>query len=653
MSLVVALHRFAARHPVVSAWALRLWQPALIVLFVAALLPGQLRGERPASCDHVVHYTKAVSFLHRLETLDLWSWDWRMFAGYPTEYGYPITAEVLVVLCWGAALGSITLSHAYALTFFAVYVFSAWAVYGTFRRWIGRPAAALTVFFYLTDIGWVHEGGWLWTVLFGVWPNFLSIALGLIFLERCVALVRDGAPVRSRNLACVLALTLLTHPLQLVLVPLMLVGFVFWIVCEPELRNRVTLARGLRCLAPSLPIAGALVAFWYVPFLANARLTQSHGIPGIGIRELLTAIATGHPFHRTVPVAAWAGFLGVVIGVFKSGTTRLVGIMCGLCLAAMTTIPRDVVASVSGFDLNHSVEFARITMLAKPFWFAAAAWLLVAIARIVHRRAGRLGLGAAVVAFAAAAAWNPSLVTHVAVPFPLVARTESEVGRLREVGRWLDARADASQGVFRAGHTPGDDEGLVELGTLTRVPLVKFEFTPALNYRSDMRPVSPEVRELIGLRYLVVSEPLDVPGLELRARLDPYSIYEYPSWNPSPVRVLQGEGAISGAALGPRRVRFDAAPGAAGTALVAAGYFPNWRATRNGEPIPIAATSVDGEEGHTMMTVALAPGHYELSFVRLPFERAAFFVSFAAWSAMAIWGALQAFGRRLAFRAGV
>jgi hypothetical protein len=216
---------------------------------------------------------------------------------------------------------------------------------------------------------------------------------------------------------------------------------------------------------------------------------------------------------------------------------------------------------------------------------------------------------------------------------------------MREVGRWLDARADAGEGVFRAGHTPGEEHGMVELGTLTRVPLLKFGFTPAMTYRSDMRPVTPGVADLVGLRYLIDQDPLAETDLVLRARLDPYFIYEYPEWNPSPVRVLQGEGDISGAALEPRRIRFDAASGAAGTALIAAGYFPNWRATRNGEPVPVTATSIDGAASHTMMTVALAPGHYELSFVRLPFERAAFLVSFAAWSAMAIWGLAKGFGR--------
>ena len=34
----------------------------------------------------IVHYTKAVSFIHRLSSLDLWTWDWSMFAGYRTEY---------------------------------------------------------------------------------------------------------------------------------------------------------------------------------------------------------------------------------------------------------------------------------------------------------------------------------------------------------------------------------------------------------------------------------------------------------------------------------------------------------------------------------------------------------------------------------------
>jgi hypothetical protein len=43
------------------------------------------------------------------------------------------------------------------------------------------------------------------------------------------------------------------------------------------------------------------------------------------------------------------------------------------------------------------------------------------------------------------------------------------------------------------------------------------------------------------------------------------------------------------------------------------------------------------------MTVEMAPGHYELSFVRSASERAAFLVSIAALSAMAIWGVAENF----------
>jgi len=631
-----------ARHPALARRLKHLGPPALILLFVTVLLPGQLAGHRPASWDHVVHYTKAVSFAHRLPALDLWGWDWSMYAGYPTEYGYPLTAEVVVTAVFGLALGTISLSHAYALAFFGVYVFGAGAVYWTFSRWIGRTAAALTVFFYLTDYGDFFSGGWFFTVLFGVWPVFLSLAVGLLFLERLVALAQGGddAP-RWPALSGLLGVTLLSHPMQLVLVPLLLVALGLHMTLSADLRNRPAFRRVLRGVGLALPWAFSLAAFWYVPFLVNAAYTQDRGSPGIGPLDLASGLATGHLFAKMVPVAAWAGLAGAIAVWFTRGPARLIGVVCGVGLAAMTSIPRGIVLALTGFDLNQKLEFPRIAMLVKPFWFAAASWMLVAVARYVHRKTGRLGLALFLLAGAGAAVWNHRLFTIMEFPYPMIERTAPELDRMREVGRWLDARADETEAPFRAGHSTVEDHDLVELGTMTRVPLLKFSYTPAVNFLSNLLPVTREIVDVVGMRYLVVPQPVEDPEFVLRARIDPYLIYENPSWHPSPVGVLSGEGAISGVKLGPRAVAFDAAPGAAGRALIAAGYFPNWEATRDGRPVAISSFAIDGARTHSLMTVELAPGHYELTFKRRPYERFAFLLSLAAWLGVAIWGITQ------------
>ena len=332
---------FSARHPVLVARLRQLAGPALVAAFVVLLLPGPLIGRRPASWDHVVHYTKAVSFIHRLPSLDLWGWDWSQYAGYPTEYGYPLTAEVAVAAVFATALGTISIGHAYALAFFCAYLFGAAVVYWTFSRWIGRIAAAVTVFFYLTDFGDFFIGGWFFTVLFGVWPVFLSISFGLLFAERLVAFVGDRAAVSPVALGALLGVTLLSHPMQLVLVPLTSVATALWVVCEADLRHQATLMRAQRGAVVAIPLAAALAAFWYGPFLANAAFTQDRGSPGTAPLTLLTGLVTGHAFAKMVPVAAWAGLAGAVGLCVVRGRARLIGLACVVGLVAMTSIPRD------------------------------------------------------------------------------------------------------------------------------------------------------------------------------------------------------------------------------------------------------------------------------------------------------------------------
>ena len=605
-----------------------------IVLVVAVLLPRLLLGDRPASWDHVVHYTKAWSFLHRLPHLDLWSWDWRMYAGFPTEFGYPVTAESVVVAVWGAFLGSISLSRAYAWSIFAVYVFGAEAIYRTLSRLVGRGAAAVATLLYLTDFGWFFAGGWFFTLLFGVWPAFLGVAIGLLLLSTWLDVLRDASRTRYLTATLWLGLAVLSHPVEMIFVPMMFLALAIWVATEPELRTRCTIERALKHLAVSVPGAAALAAFWLVPFLRTSAFTLDRGVAGTGVHDMLVALAGGKLFDNMVPLAAWGGLAGLML-CFRSGGERLVGLFWCLALAAMTTLPRDVVFALAGVDLNHKVEFPRIGMLLKPFWFAAAAWIVIALGRVVLRRGGRWALAGAVAAAAIAVALRPGVVLKMAVPFPMEYRAPRDLEDMRAVGAWLDARAHEGSGFFRAGHSPVNNHDLVELGTMTTVPLLKGEFTPGVNFSSNMLPMTPETADAVNVRYFVATEPYDQPGYVLIQTLGPYGIYENRRWSPEVVRVARGTGTIANASVEPRAIEFDASAGSSGSALVAAGYFPDWKATRDGVEVPVAPESLDGAPGHTLMSVPLAPGHYVLAFRRSAVDVAAFLLSGAAWAALA------------------
>lgn len=618
-----------------------------IVIVIAILLPRLLLGDRPASWDHVVHYTKAWSFLHRLPHLDLWSWDWRMYAGFPTEFGYPITAETVVVSVWAAFLGSISLSRAYAWSIFAVYVFGAEAIFRALSRLVGRGAAAVATVLYLTDFGWFFAGGWFFTLLFGVWPAFLGVAIGLMLLSTWVDVLRDPARTRYLSVTVWLALAILSHPVEMIFVPMMFFVLAVWVATEPELRTRATIDRALRHLAVSVPWAAALAAFWLVPFLRTSAFTLDRGVAGTGLHDMLAALAGGKLFDNMVPLAAWGGLAGLLL-CFRSGGERLVGLFWCLALAAMTTLPRDLVFAVSGLDLNHKVEFPRVAMILKPFWFAAAAWILLALGRWVLRRGGRCALAGALAVAAVAVVWRPGVALKTAVPFPLSFRAPHDLEDMRAVGAWLDARAREGRGFFRAGHTPENNHDLVELGTMTSVPLLKGEFTPGVNFSSNMLPMTREVADAVNVRYFVATVPYDQPGYVLIETLGPYGIYENRSWSPSIVRVARGAGTVTNASVEPRAIAFDASAGSSGTVLVAAGYFPDWKATRDGVEVPIAPESPDGAPGHTLMSVPLAPGHYVLTFRRSSIDVAAFLLSGAAWAWLAACAVAAARRRRSA-----
>ncbi len=160
------------RPPSPVPWVRRIagWLPALLVtLFGLYLLWPVPTGVMPLSADHTVHLTRAYLYGKQLAGGHLVGWSPTWFFGFPLGELYPVLGDLGVLGLRAASLGLLDASQAYALMFTLVFLTQGFAMLrcGRALGWGPIPGlcAALLV---LADVGAYREGGWTYTVLYGV-----------------------------------------------------------------------------------------------------------------------------------------------------------------------------------------------------------------------------------------------------------------------------------------------------------------------------------------------------------------------------------------------------------------------------------------------------------------------------------------------------
>ncbi|MCA9718596.1 MAG: hypothetical protein KC468_28250, partial [Myxococcales bacterium] len=294
------------------ARALVRWLPALAVTAcgLALLWPVPL-GRMPLSADHTVHLTRAWLIGQMLaERWQLSGWSELWFFGFPAGELYPPLGDLAVVLVHALGLGLIPWERCYAWVFTLVFLLQGWSLLRAGRAlglgpWPGLVAALLA----LVDLGAYREGGWVYTVFYGVWPQALATSLvtltiaELLLASRATGDLQDllqgtsrtesdragaelDARARRRHLAgagvCA-GLALLAHPMSM----LVLVGggLAYALVLglspprreTPRDRRHPRLVRALLHAALGLGLGLGLAAWWLLPMLAHRGWMASYG----------------------------------------------------------------------------------------------------------------------------------------------------------------------------------------------------------------------------------------------------------------------------------------------------------------------------------------------------------------------------------------
>ncbi|MCA9687295.1 MAG: hypothetical protein KC457_34360, partial [Myxococcales bacterium] len=184
------------------------------------------------------------------------------------------------------------------------------------------------------DPGFTREGGWMYTVYFGVWPQALATSLAWLSLGElaralgwpATATLVDGDPPAAPDprqagratlwAALCAGAALLAHPIALPTLGLGAVVFAITLIPRAPTPWRSALAR---CIVAGC-IAGLLALWWWLPMLRHQAWMASYGWLHASL-EAMTRWATegGALAQRMPPAVGYLALIGLALAAVGAG----------------------------------------------------------------------------------------------------------------------------------------------------------------------------------------------------------------------------------------------------------------------------------------------------------------------------------------------
>ncbi len=323
----------------------------VLALLLAWTLGDLALGHMPASRDHGLHYLQTRILIDDLLPAGhLAGWSERLGLGYPFGDSYPVLGYLWVAAAHLLSFGLVSLRTSYAWGILALWLLSVAGV-----AWLGRRlwselrpgasragrnlAGSLAGAAFLLDPGASRQGGWEYLMFHGVWPQQLSMALGLCGLLATAAAFERPSLRRLSAAALLLAGALLAHPFGLLAVAGAAVAWVPAVLATE--RDAPPPPGTLRTLLAVHLAAALLALWWYVPFFLSAGDMGRAPVAWSPLGELGAQLARGHLLARGpggVAFLAPAATIGLVLAAVRGGLlARMTAITTvGLLVAGST-----------------------------------------------------------------------------------------------------------------------------------------------------------------------------------------------------------------------------------------------------------------------------------------------------------------------------
>jgi hypothetical protein len=598
--------RLLAHGPWLSLTAVGLW----------LLWPVPL-GRMPLSADHTVHLARIWMFADTLAGGHVRGWSDAWFLGTPVGELYPVLGDLLVIAVRVLSAGLLDWHQSYAIGFSIAFLVPAYAMLRVGRTLgLGAAPGLVAGLLVLCDAGAYREGGWIYTVGYGVWPQHLATGLSWLGLaELAVAATEDDASKVRRHLgtaALAIGGAILAHPMALPSIAIGAPLLVLVVGLRPWRRlPRVAAIAGLGTAL------GLLVAAWFlVPMLAHRGWMASYGWTFMPLSRLAHEAMEGR-FAQHMPTAVGAAIaLGLLLQAVRgSARGRFLG---ALALLLWILSSEDVLWELRLDRLSAGflhIQYQRFMEAAKPGLFLAAGaaiGMLLAAARQALARGLPTPATARPVAVAIAGvavslcAWmvvgqRASMREHEVgvVQLHRMPRPSSLDSDYPALVAWLKAQWDDRGDAFyrMTVVAPRNLHWFMDAPVLTGMPLYKQGFTPGDNFVHKPESGKDAVLDRARVRYVVVPQGRGGRGKEV-ASFGELRVLERTGWDALPIAWLEGPGEVQVLDAepdgGPIRLRVSGTGGASRLVFAIAGH-PRWELTQDGAPIAWVEAPIWGD----------------------------------------------------------
>ncbi|MEX1368170.1 MAG: 6-pyruvoyl-tetrahydropterin synthase-related protein, partial [Nannocystaceae bacterium] len=581
-------------------------------------------GRMPLSADHTVHLTRISMLADELAAGRLRGWSRAWFFGTPVGELYPVLGDLIIIGLRGLSFGSLSWPQAYAVGFSLVFTVQGWAMLRTGRAMgLGPLPGLVAALLVLADVGAYREGGWIYTVFYGVWPQALATALTWLALAELAVACEAQDPTLARRRVATGALAmgaaLLAHPMALM-------SFAIGgplLVLTLGMRSHAALRRSTAVAGIGGLLGVAVAAWWVVPMLQHRGWMASYGWMWQPLERMAAQVAEGH-WTQGMPTAVGvtAGLGLLLLAIFGDRPARL---LAGFGVLQWLLASREALWDLRLDQLSEGfahIQYQRFLITAKPGLFLAAGAAVALPVRAAaklwsgSRDGGSRGPWARPLAVLLAGA-SMGLAGWMAVQQRDVC-IEREVGKLqlqrvpgdaefdREYAALLDwmrqqHAADRDQGVppYRATVVAARNlHWFMDAPALTGMPIYKQGFTPGDNFVHKPEAGTEALLDALRVRYVITTGRRGSRGAREVARFGRIRVLERPDWDTQPVAWLQGPGTlevledhVDGGVV---RVRVSGAGEGTRVVFGVAG-FPRWSLEHDGVPVEWIEVPVIGD----------------------------------------------------------
>ncbi|MEZ4426789.1 MAG: hypothetical protein R3A51_03750 [Nannocystaceae bacterium] len=544
-----------------SLWTRMVVIAAVVACGLALLWPAPA-GVMPLSADHTVHLTRAWLLGQKIAGGQLSGWSSAWFFGTPLGELYPPLGDLVVCLVRGLSLGALSWAQSYALALCAVFVTQGLCLVRAARalglgRWGAAVAGLCAALLALVDVGAYREGGWTYTITYGVWPQTLATSLTVLAFAELALAWRPASMTeetsdrrrRARGLtraALATAAAALAHQMSL---PMLAGGALLFVTiygCTDDgARLRARLPRAALHAALGLGLGLSLAAFWVFPMLAHRGWMASYGWLYAPLEVMARQLITRGQWVHFMPAAVgYAALVGVALAI---PTRRPF-----LRFAAAMAVSQWALASADAFwelrldrlsaGFSH-LQYQRFLIAAKPWIFLLAGAVLGCLVDV--------GVGRARVGGRARRVVGLALVTAALALAALLGRGAVAVARAQGVGvlqldrlpgapgldedyaallEWARARRAESDRFYRiAFRAHRNLHWFMDSTVTTETPVYKLGFTPGDNFVHKPEAGSELLFDRLGVRY-VVSTGRAGPGPKAAAQFGSIRVLEREAW---------------------------------------------------------------------------------------------------------------------------